>query len=124
MTHRVKTGSGLDPAKRALLEEKVRMAGYGHMLEPDADERLLFADGMEDAVLGVCEEAGVQPRMAYSYAGCLRILRRDGGTALDAEEHMQFNVMGSRTGPDMPVYITLFDNIKEKYHDVQFKNVP
>ena len=51
---------------------------------PEHEEKVLFADGFEDAFLGVAEAYGSAPKAAYSISKCLEVLmERDGMSAND-----------------------------------------
>ncbi|MBK7657003.1 MAG: hypothetical protein IPJ18_20260 [Betaproteobacteria bacterium] len=69
----------------------------------DAD--ILFADGYDDAILGVAEWDGVW-RVVYDVERILRILRkRDGMTRDEAEEFYAFNIAGASMGERTPVFM-------------------
>lgn len=64
-----------------------------------------LADGFDDALIGVGLRAG-QPTIAvYSWERCLGILMEQGLTEEDAEEHMNFNVVGAWIGPQTPMFL-------------------
>ena len=72
-----------------------------------ANESALLADGFEDALVGVAERFGMEPVALYDRGKCIDILvRRDGMTSEDAEEHFCYNVIGS--GVDhAPIFATI-----------------
>ena len=56
------------------------------------DETLLFADGFDDAILGIAEVNGF-PTVVYDTAKAIAVLRkRDGMTRSDVEEFFSYNV--------------------------------
>ena len=66
----------------------------------------LFADGFEDALVGVCRRFGQPPLAAYDRVKCIDILmRRDGMTWEDAEEFFNFNMIGAWLGESTPVFL-------------------
>ena len=69
---------------------------------PDA----LFADGFEDALIGVGLRCA-QPSVAiYDYDRAIRVLiERDGISFEEAHEHMGFNVLGCWAGPNTPLWL-------------------
>ena len=70
----------------------------------DDDGEVLYADGFEDALLGI----GVQfntPLAVYSYERCIGALMSGGTTREDAEEYFSFNVQGAYVGPRTPVFV-------------------
>tara|TARA_Y100000310_G_scaffold66889_1_gene62204 strand:+ start:160 stop:471 length:312 start_codon:yes stop_codon:yes gene_type:complete len=77
------------------------------------NDEALLADGLEGAFMGVCEVAG-QPTVAvYDRWKCIEILAEQMDVEeyenpyIDAEEHFNFNVVGSWVGENSPRYITL-----------------
>ena len=73
------------------------------------DVTWLQADGFEGGLIGVGQqfrEHGVGYVGVYSIALCIGVLMdRDGMTLDESMEYMEFNVLGSYVGPDMPVFI-------------------
>tara|TARA_Y100000004_G_scaffold82558_1_gene92588 strand:+ start:444 stop:722 length:279 start_codon:yes stop_codon:yes gene_type:complete len=73
---------------------------------PEHEEKVLFADGFEDAFLGVAEAYGSAPKAAYSISKCLEVLmERDGMSLQDANEFFQTNVAGAYVGEYTPLFI-------------------
>lgn len=66
----------------------------------------LFADGFDDALVGMAERCG-QPTLAvYDYEKAVEVLRvRDGMEYEEAIEWMDFNVVGAWFGPHTPVWL-------------------
>ena len=86
------------------------------------NERALFADGFEDAIIGVCERFGSEPVVAYDRERCIQILAEqfseedaydddetEHDAYTDAIEYFDFNVAGSYVGENTPVFLTLWD---------------
>jgi len=70
------------------------------------EDEFLFAEGFDNAVMGVARGAGQPDVMAYDYKRCVQILmERDDMTEEEAFEHMEFNVVGSFVGEKTPVFI-------------------
>lgn len=69
------------------------------------DEDALFADGFDDAIIGVFHRCGQPAVVAYSYERCVEILMNDGLTREEAEEHMGFNVEGGWVGDRTPAFV-------------------
>jgi len=66
----------------------------------------LFADGYEDAVLGVAERCGVRPVVVYDAMKCIEILMaRDGMSMMEASEYFEHNTLGSWVGDNSPVFL-------------------
>ena len=75
------------------------------MKREDLDyEGLLFADGFDDAIIGVAERIGMEPVVAYDANKIIEILSRD-MTEDEAVEYFEFNVLGAYVGEQTPVYI-------------------
>lgn len=71
------------------------------------DEEFLFADGFDNAVMGIASRAGQPDVVAYDYKRCVQILmERDDMTEEEAFEYMEFNVVGAFVGEKTPVFIT------------------
>ncbi len=69
------------------------------------EESLLFADGYDDAILGVAELNGAAS-VVYDTAKVMQILcDRDGMTRADAEEFFAYNVVGAFLGVASPIFL-------------------
>lgn len=66
---------------------------------------LLFADGFDDAILGVAERIGMEAVVAYSTPKIIEILSRD-MTEDEAVEYFEFNILGAYVGERTPVFIS------------------
>jgi hypothetical protein len=75
------------------------------MLE-DENPKALFADGFDDALVGVARRCG-QPTLAvYDYErGVDVLMRRDGMDYEEAVEWMEFNVVGAWVGEHTPIWL-------------------
>jgi hypothetical protein len=69
------------------------------------DENIILYDGFESAFIGI----SVQNNMSmatYDYDKCLNILiDRDNMSVEEADEYMQFNVIGAHLGDSTPIFI-------------------
>lgn len=66
----------------------------------------LTADGFDEAIMGMSLKIGREPLVAYDYEKCISILiDRDDMTREEAEEYMDFNVLGAYVGEGTPVFI-------------------
>ena len=69
----------------------------------DINKEALFADGFDNAIIGYDASAY---RVVYDYSKCMEILQeRDGMTAHESHEFMEFNVVGSYVGDFTPLFI-------------------
>jgi len=70
-------------------------------INPDA----LFADGFDDAVIGIDSK---DLRVVYDYDKMVSILMKQGMDELTANEHLEYNVVGAYMGEMTPIYIDYF----------------
>jgi hypothetical protein len=70
-------------------------------------EGLLFADGFDEAIIGVAERIGMEPVVAYDIDKIIEILSRD-MTEEEAIEYFDFNIIGAYVGERTPIYINKF----------------
>jgi len=79
----------------------------GHLRDDLVDtfdeEELMFADGFDDAILGVCSSSY---RVIYSVEKMIKILMDEGMEYIDAIEHLSFNVVNAYVGEKTPIYST------------------
>ncbi len=70
------------------------------------DETVLLADGFEHAFLGTTQRINEPPLAVYSYPLMVETLTlRDGMTYLEAEEYIDFNVVGAWVGEQTPIIV-------------------
>jgi hypothetical protein len=70
------------------------------------DPELLFADGFDEAILGVCWTGILVSKIVYSASKMVQILvDRDGMTHEEASEYLAFNTFGSYVGERTPIYV-------------------
>lgn len=77
------------------------------LVELHGDDELLFADGFDDAILGVAHRACQPLAVLYSYKKCVEILT-SGEDPMDydsAVEYLDFNTMGAYVGERTPVFL-------------------
>lgn len=73
----------------------------------EADE-LVFADGYDEAILGLVACNGVEA-VVYDATKVLRVLcRRDGMSLDEAEAFFEFNVVGAWVGERTPLFLRPF----------------
>ena len=73
----------------------------------DTDETLLFADGFDDAILGLGEQYSRTTAVVYDYKKCAEILmNRDKMSYEDAIEYLEFNVVTTYVGEKTPIFLT------------------
>lgn len=74
-------------------------------LEQVDGEELLFADGYDDAILGVIHRDGVNI-VVYDRTKVLQILEKDMSPE-DAVDFFEFNVAGAYVGPQTPIFLEI-----------------
>lgn len=68
-------------------------------------EEILLADGFEDAFVGIVVKFNAHSA-CYDYEKCVEILMgRDGLSREEADEYMEFNVLGAWVGDHTPVFL-------------------
>jgi hypothetical protein len=76
------------------------------LVELTGDDELLFADGFDDAILGVGGRCGRPPVVVYDRDRCIQILvDRDGMTLDEAQECFAFNTEGAWVGDRTPLFL-------------------
>ena len=72
---------------------------------PDAD--LLFADGLDHALIGVCLRFGQEPIALYDRRKVIEGYLAEGLTHEEAEDHFAFTVIGAWGGDATPAFAVL-----------------
>ena len=78
------------------------------MVEELVSENTLFADGLDDAIIGVVERAGFNDTIIlYDTNKIIKLLEADGMSNEEATEYFQYNILGSHMGEGTPAFATL-----------------
>ena len=78
---------------------------YNHDLD-----KILLADGFEEAFMGVVESFGTAPKACYNLEQCLDILMaRDNMTYDEAVEYLEFNVTQAYVGEHTPAFLNVME---------------
>lgn len=81
----------------------------GDFIREHGDEKVLTADGFDEAFIGLVDRCGSEPVACYDVEKCLDVLvRRDKMTREDASEFFEFNVRGAFVGSRTPMFLTSF----------------
>ena len=80
---------------------------------PDYMDKILLADGYEDAFMGVVESFGLEPRALYDYEMCVEQIKSEyspEATCMDerdemAREFMEYNVVQAYVGDHTPAFM-------------------
>ena len=71
-----------------------------------ADKRLVKANGLEDAIIGVGSRMNMPDVLIYSYNKCVKIfMEKEGWTHEEAIELMDYNVVGAWVGDTTPIFV-------------------
>jgi len=83
-------------------------------------DKILLADGFEEAFIGVVESFGTEPKACYDLGKCLDILMASTGTGAatrmtydEAVEYLEFNVTQAYVGENTPAFINVMEYWKK-----------
>jgi len=76
---------------------------------------ILFADGLEDALIGIGTQFNKRVAVYDTEAVLAILMERDGMTYEDAREFFEFNIVGAYVGEHTPVFVS-FD-LGEEYEE-------
>ena len=87
-----------------------RITGYLEEHYPHDLDKILLADGFEDAFIGVVESFGTAPKACYNYDACIDVLMGKADeeeimTYDEAAEYLEFNVTQAYVGENTPAFI-------------------
>ena len=72
----------------------------------DIDQTVLLADGFDEAFIGVSQRINEPLLAVYSYPKMVEtLIFRDGMTYEEAEEYLEYNVIGAWVGEQTPLII-------------------
>ena len=66
------------------------------------EEGLLFADGLDDAIIGICPSS---LRVVYSRTKTIEIFIKDGLDEIEAEEFAEYNTFNAYVGEQTPIWV-------------------
>lgn len=73
-------------------------------------EELIFADGFDDAIIGVATGFDSQ-RVVYCYVTMIEtMMKEDDISYEDALDWIEYNTLGSYVGKNTPIYVMGIDN--------------
>lgn len=76
------------------------------IVEQYDDPEMLFADGLDEAIVGVVVRCGQPTLVCYDAEKCIEVLmKRDGMTYEDASEFHYVNTEGAWVGERTPVFL-------------------
>ena len=92
---------------------KLTGAALRRTLAEQFEGALVFADGLDDALIGIGEQNG-RLFALYDKVGCLEIFRvRDGASYEEALEHLEVNVIGAYVGESTPAFVDILRRADE-----------
>ena len=74
----------------------------------EQDDEALFADGFDEAIIGIAECFGRVPVVAYDREAVIDILCEHGGDREGADEYFQYNLAGAYVGERTPVFVSSY----------------
>lgn len=78
------------------------------IVEELASENTLFADGLDDAIIGVVERIDFDETIIlYDTNKIIDLLKAEGMNNEEATEYFQYNILGSYMGEGTPAFATL-----------------
>lgn len=75
------------------------------ILDKYPESEFLFAEGYDEAIIGVVEGYDDQMKICYDKSKIIRILVKNGMDYIDATEFYYFNIVGSYMGEKTPIFI-------------------
>ncbi len=98
-------GDGENSEARPDAAERVSKRRLACVAIAGDEEKLVFAEGHDDALLGVAFIDG-EPRAVYDQAAIVReLMRRDGMDRTGALEFFEYNIVGAHVGENGPVFM-------------------
>jgi len=82
-----------------------------NMVEIAGDDNLVFLDGFDHCILGICSIYGEVPRVAYSVELIIKALQKNEMSYEEATEFFDFNIGCLHTGPYTPALIVAGPNV-------------
>ena len=73
-------------------------------------DEALFADGFDDAIIGMAERCSCPVLVVYDAERCIQLLmERQSLTYDDALEHFRYNTLGAAVGECAPLFLWRYD---------------
>ena len=99
----------MSKTKRAKITTRERISDFVEATYSDYSDKILLADGFDDAFIGIGENSEGNPVAVYSVDKCLDILAeqfKDEEDAVgDAIDYFEFNVKGCYVGEFTPMFV-------------------
>jgi hypothetical protein len=102
----------MSKTKRAKITTRERISDFVEAIYSDYSNKILLADGFDEAFLGIGENSQGNPVAVYSIEKCLDILEQqfkdEEDPIADAIDFFEFNVKGSYVGDFTPMFVNVF----------------
>lgn len=73
------------------------------------DDELLFMDGFDDCIEGICTRFGQDPVVCYDYDKVIEKLQSQGCSYEEAVEFHEYNQLGAYVGVKTPCFIAKYN---------------
>jgi len=74
------------------------------LLQSQYDQELLFADGFDEAIIGVSANIG-DIRVVYCVDKMVDVLMEEGEDYLSSREYLEYNTLNAWVGKYTPIYV-------------------
>jgi hypothetical protein len=78
----------------------------------DENGNTLFADGFDDAIIGITVGIASRDVVVYDYDECIRIMTGNGISHEDAIEFLEYNTINAYTGEYTPIFVKSWKNLE------------
>jgi len=103
----------MSKTKRVKITTRERISDFVEATYSDYSNKILLADGFDDAFLGIAENSEGNPVAVYSVDKCLNLLADQFQDADDPEgdaiDYFEFNVRGAYVGQFTPMFVNTFN---------------
>lgn len=72
------------------------------------EQKIMLADGLEDAFIGIVESSYTEPRACYSIQKIIKILMNEGMSEDEAEDYFHYNIISANIDEQTPMFL---DNV-------------
>jgi len=102
----------MSKTKRTKITTRERISDFIEATYSDYSDKILLADGFDEAFLGIGENSQANPVAVYSVEKCLDLFAdqfEDADDPVgDAIDFFEFNVRGSYVGEFTPMFVNMF----------------
>ena len=102
----------MSKTKKSKITTMERISDFIEATYSDYSDKILLADGFDEAFLGIGENSQGNPVAVYSIEKCLDILEKqfedEEDPIGDAIDFFEFNVKGSYVGEFTPMFVNMF----------------